>query len=185
GNREIHALAAGDLQSRHANHLAVHVDDRTATRAGRNRRGDLNDAAKTGNVAHGRNDAVGDAAFEAERIADHDDALTFLRRSAIERKKTDLGGGRFDFQQGHISLSIDGDDRLHWKTVARIEMDLGAISALDDVAVGDDAIFIDEEAAAARKFLALRIEGFNGDGGWFDAANKVREFVLRARARCD
>ena len=59
-------------------------------------------------------------------------------------------------------------------------MNFSAIGVVDDVAVGDDAISIDEEAAAARELLAARIEGFDGDGGGLDAANEFRKQVLRS-----
>src|SRR5439155_18127336 len=66
---EVDALAAGDLQRCYANNLAVHVDDWAATRSRRDWRRDLDDAAKTGNVAHRRNNSVRHAAFQAEGIA--------------------------------------------------------------------------------------------------------------------
>jgi hypothetical protein len=46
------------------------------------------------------------------------------------------------------------------------------------VPVRDDAIFVDEESTAAGKFLATRIEGFDGHRGRFDASNEIRELIL-------
>ncbi len=57
-------------------------------------------------------------------------------------------------------------------------MDFGAIGAVDNVPVGDDAIFIDEESTAARKFLATRIKGFDCHRRRFDAPNEIRELLL-------
>src|SRR6185369_5097929 len=57
-NREVNALSAGDLKRSDADDLSLHVHDGTAARSGRDRRGDLNDAAEGGNVAHGGNYSV-------------------------------------------------------------------------------------------------------------------------------
>ncbi len=59
-------------------------------------------------------------------------------------------------------------------------MDFSAIRAVDNVPIGNHAVFVDKETAAARKLLALRIEGFNCDGGGFDAANQIGKLVLGA-----
>jgi hypothetical protein len=57
-------------------------------------------------------------------------------------------------------------------------MDFGAIGSVDNVPVRDDAIFVDEESTAARKFLAARVEGFDGHGRRFDAPDEIRELIL-------
>ncbi len=85
-NCEVHTLSPRDLQRCDSDHLSLHVYYRAAAGAGRNRRRDLNDAAKRWNVAHGRDDSIRDTAFESQRIADDDYALAFLRRSLVERQ---------------------------------------------------------------------------------------------------
>ena len=97
GDSEVHTLPASNLQSRDPNYLAVHVDDGAAARSRRDGRGDLNDAAKSRNVAHGGNNPVGDAALQTKRITDNDDAFAFLRRRAIERKRSYLVRRRVNF----------------------------------------------------------------------------------------
>ena len=58
-------------------------------------------------------------------------------------------------------------------------MNLSAIGTFEDVPVSYDPIDINEEAAAARQFLATRVESLDRDCGWFDAANEFREKILR------
>lgn len=62
-------------------------------------------------------------------------------------------------------------------------MDLGAISPVDHMAVGSDAIFADEETAAARKLLATSVKGFDGYGGWLDPSNQLGKLILSIRQR--
>ena len=57
-------------------------------------------------------------------------------------------------------------------------MHFGAISAIDYVTIGDDAILVYEKAAAARKFLSSCVEGFNRNCGGFDAPNQIGKFIL-------
>src|SRR5712692_12087479 len=159
-NREVNALPAGDLQSGDADHLTLHIYDRTAARSGRNWRGDLNDTAKAGNVAHGGDDSIRHAAFQAERIADDHDAFAFLRRSAIERERANQVWRRVNLQQRQIAFRVNRRDTPDLISVTGVEVDFGAICALDDVAISDDPIDVDEKAAAPRKLFAARIESF-------------------------
>ena len=122
----------------------------------------MNDAAKAGNVAHRGHDAIRYAALQAERIADDHNALAFLRRSAIERKRADQVSRRVDLQQRQVAFGINRCDTPDLISVTRVEVDFGAIGALDDVAISDDPIDVDEKAAAPRKLFAARIEGFDG-----------------------
>ena len=168
------------MQRCDADHLALHVDDGTAARAGRNRRGDLNDATKAGNVAHRGNNSVRHAAFQAERIADDDDAFAFLRRRAFERKRAHQTGRRFDLQQRDVRFGINREHVLHGKVASGSEMNFGAICAVDYVTVRDDPILVDEKAATACKFLAPRVEGFDCYCGRFDPTDEIREFILGA-----
>jgi hypothetical protein len=57
-------------------------------------------------------------------------------------------------------------------------MDFGPVGALDYMAVCDDAINIDEEAAAAGKFFAARVEGFDCDGGGLDTTDEFGKLIL-------
>src|SRR5438093_12201255 len=97
-NREVHALAPGDLQSCHTDYLTLHVYYRTAARARRNRRSDLNDAAKAGNVSHGRNNSIGDTAFQTKWIANHYNAFVFLWLRAVVGKRARPVRWRFEFE---------------------------------------------------------------------------------------
>src|SRR5437899_2145038 len=63
--------------------------------------------------------------------------------------------------------------------MSRVQMNFRAIGAFDHVAIGDDAIYADEEATAARKFFSARVEGFDGHRGRLDAPNQVRKLILR------
>ena len=47
------------------------------------------------------------------------------------------------------------------------------MSVVDDVTVGDDAIEVDEEAAAAGEFLTARVKGFDSNCGWFDTTDEL------------
>src|SRR6266567_9634737 len=51
--------------------------------------------------------------------------------------------------------------------------------------VGDDAIQIDKEPAAARNLFAARIKGFNRNGRRLDAANQIGKLILRGRRDCE
>src|SRR6266568_6881968 len=121
-NREVHALASGDLQSCHTDHLTLHVYYRTAARARRNRRSDLNDAAKAGNVSHGRNNSIGDTAFQTKWIANHHYAFAFLRRRAVEGKRARQVRWRVDFQQSEIAFGVHGNYALNLISIARIQV---------------------------------------------------------------
>src|SRR5713226_4697461 len=180
-NREVDALSAGDLQRGDADHLALHVYDRTAARARRNRRGDLNDAPKAGDVAHGGHDSIRHAAFQAERIADYHDAFALLRRGAIKRERTNQVWRRVNLQQCQITLRVNRRDTLDLKSITGVEVNFGAIRSLDHVAIGDDSIEVDEKAAAARKLFAARIERFNRHRGRLDATHEIGKLFLGVR----
>ena len=57
-------------------------------------------------------------------------------------------------------------------------MNFRAMCVFKNVAVSDDAIGFDEEAAAARELLAARVESFNCDCGGFNAANEFGKKIL-------
>src|SRR5688500_15467405 len=63
-------------------------------------------------------------------------------------------------------------------------MNFGPLSAVDQMPVGDDAIVVDEESAAARKFFAARVECLNGHRGRLDATHQFRQLVLRPEFSC-
>ena len=183
GDGEVDALAAGDLQRCDSNNLALHVDDWAPTRSRRDGRGDLDNAAKTGNVAHRRNNSVCHAAFQAEGIADYDYTFAFLRRSAIERKRADQIRRRFDFQDRDVAFGIDRQYVFDLEAVPGVQMNFTAIGTIDHVAIRHDAISIYEEAAAARKPFSPRVESFDGHRGWFDSSDEIRELILRVCPR--
>jgi hypothetical protein len=58
-------------------------------------------------------------------------------------------------------------------------MNFGAMRAFEHVAIRNDAIVLDEEPTAARKFFALRVESFDGNCGRFDTADEFRKNILR------
>jgi hypothetical protein len=58
-------------------------------------------------------------------------------------------------------------------------MDFGAISVVDDVAVGYDTIWTNEETTPARKLLTANIKSFDSHGRGLNAANQLRKQVLR------
>ena len=57
-------------------------------------------------------------------------------------------------------------------------MNFGAMGVFEHVTVGDDAIGVNKEAAAARELFAARVESFNRDGGWLNAANEFGKKIL-------
>ena len=57
-------------------------------------------------------------------------------------------------------------------------MYLGAVSAVDDVTIGNYAIHADEKTAAPGKLFAASIEGFNRHRGRFDPANQFGKGIL-------
>src|SRR5207302_1979474 len=82
-----------------------------------------------------------------------------------------------------ISFGIDSQYVLNLKAVAGIQMNFAAISAVDHVAIRDDAVFIYKEAAAARKLFTARVKSFDGHRGWFDSSDEIRELILRVCSR--
>ena len=64
-------------------------------------------------------------------------------------------------------------------------MDFGAIGPVDNVPVRDDAISVDEESTAARKFLATSVEGFDGHRRRFNAPDEIGELILSINGRRD
>src|SRR6266404_2656259 len=62
-------------------------------------------------------------------------------------------------------------------------MDFGAIGALDHVTIRHDAVEVDEKAAAAGKFLAARVKGFDSYRRRFDPANQFGKLILRVYCR--
>ena len=57
-------------------------------------------------------------------------------------------------------------------------MNLCSKCAFDYMAIGNDAIDVDEEAAATREVLTTNVEGFNGYRGWLNAPDEFWERVL-------
>ena len=51
--------------------------------------------------------------------------------------------------------------------------------ALEDVPVSDNAIVVDEEAAASRQLLAACVESFDCNRRGFNATNEFGEKILR------
>jgi hypothetical protein len=58
-------------------------------------------------------------------------------------------------------------------------MNFRAMSAFEYVPVGDNAIALDEEAAAARQLFTTHVESFDCNRGRFDTANEIGEKILR------
>jgi hypothetical protein len=109
----------------------------------------LNDASEGRDVPDGRNDAITHATFEAQWITNHDHALAFLWRRAIERQRTDVTRRRIDPKQCYIAFSIYGNDPFNLIYRAGERMNLGPVCVFDDVPVGNDAVRSNEEAAPA------------------------------------
>jgi hypothetical protein len=57
-------------------------------------------------------------------------------------------------------------------------MNFGAMSAIENVTVRDDPIGVNEEATAAREFVAARVESFDCHCGRFYAANELGKNIL-------
>src|SRR5262249_33250026 len=136
-----------------ADHLAVEVEQGAAGIAAVDGRVGLNVVVVgTGiDVAVARrDDAGGDAAAEAERVADGDNpfAQPQLVRIAEAHRLERLV--RLDPQQGEVGLLIPADD-LGLEPRAVVENDGDLVGFRDDVIVGDDdAGRIDDEAGAER-----------------------------------
>jgi hypothetical protein len=58
-------------------------------------------------------------------------------------------------------------------------MDHRAVRVFEHVTIGDDAIVINEEPAAARKLLATRVKCFDRYCGGFNTADEFRKNILR------
>ena len=104
-------------------------------------------------TAEGGDDAGGDRAAEAERIADGDDGLADQQvgRRSDRRGEQVL---RIDAQHGDVAVGIDADQfRRHLRAVAEVDGD--ARCAFDDVVVGDDDPFARPDEAGAERLRGV------------------------------
>ena len=89
------------------------------------------------------------------------------------------GAGASIFNSAMSPSASTASTPLTGKTVPAGRVDFRAICAFEDVTVSDDAIGLDEETAAARKFLAPRVESLDRDCGRFNATNEFGKKILR------
>jgi hypothetical protein len=175
--REVDVLPVHHADGHDADHLAAHVEDGAPGIAVRDGRGDLDDAAQGGHLAHGRDDAVRDGAFEPERVADDEDALALLGHDLRERGDAGTLGRHLDAEQREVALLVEGREPGHHVSLAlALEgAHLGAGRALDDVEVRQDLPGPDEEAAPGERDLARGVVGDDGDHRGLDAADEFGE----------
>ena len=80
---------------------------------GRYRRRDLNNSSKRRDVSHRRDDSVGHAAFQTERISDDDNTLAFLWRRAIEWQRAHRVRRCFHQQDRDVAFRVYGQNTLN------------------------------------------------------------------------
>ena len=119
GTAKFRLWPSSACKRRDADHLSEHIHDRRAGRAGRDRRGDLNDAAVAGDLSHCGDDAVRNASLKPERIADDDDRFAFLRHAADDLQGLRGRLWRVDLQQRKIAFAIDGEHAAHREFACR------------------------------------------------------------------
>ena len=97
-----------------------------------------------------RDDAGGDRAAEAERIADRDHPFAEPQLVGIAELHRDQRLVRLEFQHRQIGLLVDAD-QLGLELAAVVHDDVDLVGIRDDVIVGhDDARGVDDEAGAER-----------------------------------
>ena len=127
-----------------ADHGARAIDQRTARVAvvdrgvGLQRVPDREVVRRRDLAVDGRDDAGGEGAVEAERVADRDDRVADLDgRRVAERQRVQGGGGQVDLEHGEVRRGVRAD-HLRLDVVAVRERDAHAALILDDVLVRED-----------------------------------------------
>ena len=153
GEAHAHRAAVRRVDGRvHPDHLALEVEQRAAGVAAVDRGVGLDevDVRAGGDVAgHGRDDAAGDGAAEAEGVADGDHVLADAHRVAVAEHQLGQAGG-VDLEQREVGLRVGADD-LGVELAVVGEADLHLFGVVDHVVVGDDvAVVLQDEARAQR-----------------------------------
>src|SRR5690606_687597 len=140
-----------------ADHLAAEVERRPAGVAAVDRRVELDEVivrSGTDIATTGRHDAGGDAAAEAEWVADRYHPVADTRRLFGEPDIRQLVVG-IDLQQCKVGLWIGADDLGRVFTTID-ERNLDLLTVVDDVVVGHDvAVLGDHETRPLRHLLSL------------------------------
>ena len=131
-----------------------------------------------------RDDAGGDGAAEAERIADRDHPFAEPQLVGIAELHRDQRLGRLEFQHRQIGLLVDAD-QLGLELAAVVHDDVDLVGIGDDVIVGhDDARGIDDEAGAERVGLVrLQIAALGTARTAMAVLEEIVEELLERRAR--
>ncbi len=145
-----------------AHHLALHVEHRTAGVAGVDRRVDLQEIverARADIAPARRDDAGGDRAAEAERVAGAHHPVAHLDRAAVAPADIGQRGRRGHLDQRHVGQIVHAD-HLGRQVGAVGQADHDLVGAADHVIVRDDiAGRVDDEAGAgALHALLARLE---------------------------
>ena len=152
--------AAGRRDDRrvHADHLPVHVEQRSARIAAIDGGVGLEEIVIGPGIdvaLGGGDDADGDAAAEAERIADRHHPVADPHLAGIAEGDGVQRLLGLDLEQREIGLGVMAEDLGHLQLGAVGEVDDDLVGAFDDVVVGDDqAGRIDDKARAERAYLA-------------------------------
>ncbi|BAQ44521.1 hypothetical protein Maq22A_c05755 [Methylobacterium aquaticum] len=152
-------VAAGRRGDRgvHAHDLTLDVEGRPAGIALVDRCVDLQEVVVGSSAdvaAAGRDDAGGDGAAQAERVADCHDPVADLRR-AVGELHVGKGSPVGDLEERQVGLRIGADD-LGRQGAAVVERDLDRLGVVHDVVVGDHvAVGRDEEARPLRRAAAV------------------------------
>ena len=154
--------AAGGRENRRvdADNAALEIKGRAARIAAIDRRVDL-DKVKilifTILTADRGNDAAGDRAAKAERVAHRQHPVADPQVNVVGELDIGLIAGRVHLQNGKIRQRIGSDD-FRFKLLAVGKTHAHKVSALDNMVVGDDvAVAVDEEAGALRLHAARRV----------------------------
>ena len=138
--------------------LALEVEGRAARVAAVDRRVDLQEVvvgAAADLAAGGRDDAGGDRAAEAERVADRDHGVADAHLAAVAESDVGQGLVGLDLEQGQVGLLVDALERRR-ELGAVVERDGDLVGAAGDMGVGDDqAVGADDEARALAALALL------------------------------
>ena len=132
---------AGGRQDRgvHADHIAIHVEQRPA-RVALVDRGIGLDEVIVGALqfaAPGRNDPGADRKSLPQRVAHRHDPIADPHRITVAKGDKGQRFGAFDLQQRDVGLGV-GADQFRIQTLTRKELDRDLIGAFDHMVVGDD-----------------------------------------------
>src|ERR1051325_7892143 len=140
-------------------------------------RRDLNNAVTVWHFAHCRYNSVAHRTLELERVADHEDGLTFIGQLTREHRRFSAFERHINAEQREVALLVKVHCPVHLKhfSFAVERFYFCSSSSANHVKISHDLARPQEKATAGHQWFTGSIVGCNGDNCWLYSFDKCRK----------